>query len=100
MLPFNPEDNFSFHALSKLEAAGIPVLTTLTKITEKLRETILEDEVELKGSQMEYVKTILMFWTSGKSLRAPTWRSLLDVLQELHEVVLSERIMDYLCGKG
>ena len=103
---FNLKDNFSYHALCKLENAGIPVLTTLARIPQELQVAAqLHAEVhdklkESHTSELEYVKAVMTHWTAGDSARAPTWKSLLGLLRELHQEALSGRIKDYLHGEA
>ena len=92
MSPYDPESHFSRSALSRLEAAGIPVVTSLAKVPEKLAETI----GVLRNSATD---NIVQQWISGKSSRPPTWRSLYDVLMELDLEEIGQEIKEYLASE-
>ena len=85
MSAYNPDSQFSKGALSRLEAAGIPVLTSLEKVDEKLAAAI--------GAQN--TSKVLKKWASGEflSTRPPTWY---EVMRELDLEELSQEIEEYL----
>ena len=88
MSAYNPDSQFSKGALSRLEAAGIPVLTSLEKVDEKLAAAI--------GAQN--TSKVLKKWASGEflSTRPPIWRTLYEVMRELDLEELSQEIEEYL----
>ena len=88
MSAYNPDSQFSKGALSRLEAAGIPVLTSLEKVDEKLAAAI----------GVQNTSKVLKKWASGEflSTRPPTWRTLYEVMRELDLEELSQEIEEYL----
>ena len=90
MSPYDPDDWFSEVALQQLEAAEIPVVTSLAKVREQLAAAI--------GAQYdgEEFTEILSRWVCGKTTCPPTWRSLYDVLRELDHEELVEQIEHFL----
>lgn len=88
--PYDPDSQFSRSALSRLEAARIPVLSSLAKIDgEQLEKTI--------GLSIGDYDDTLDRWI--ESCNPPTWKSLYDVLKELDLEELSEQIEEYLGSK-
>ena len=89
--PYDPDSQFSKGALSKLEAAGIPVLTSLENVGKELAAAI--------GSHYTSDCNVLLEeWASEEisSTRPPTWRSLYEVMRELDLEELSQEIEEYL----
>ena len=92
MSPYDPDSQFSKSALSRLEAAGIPVLTSLKGMgVKKIADSIGVD-------CPSYWCNILDEWASGKisGNRPPTWRSLYGVMREHDLKKLSQEIEEYL----
>ncbi len=110
MPSFSSNGKFSEHALSKLEEQGIPVLKVMEKKVGRVREVLqLEEEVEeddgegndscdrLVAASFDNgcLDTMLKSWMSGKGSHPPTWRSLLELLQQIKEEKLSQQIESY-----
>ena len=92
MSVYDPDSRFSKGALSRLEAAGIPVLTSLKKVDKKNLAAAFR--VQNTGDVLEN-------WASAGNIlstrdRCPTWRTLYEVLSELDLEELSQEIEDYL----
>lgn len=47
----------------------------------------------------EYVKEVIHQWSIGQSYRPPTWRQLLEILQDMGLVGLSQKIEAFMKGK-
>ena len=47
----------------------------------------------------KFVVEVVLQWSAGHSLRPPTWRQLLTVLQDIGLVPLSQQIEEFLKGK-
>ena len=90
--PYNPDSQFTIKALSRLEATGIKIDTSLYGLHTKLVD-ILGVDKSLSVSEA------ISEWVSGRSHHPPTWRRLLDVLRKLDLVELSQQIEDYLSGE-
>ena len=81
--PYNPESKFSMNALDRLEAAGVPVLTSLAEVASKQR---LVDEIGITVPERSNPDTITMrsvlgYWIHAPSCpRPPNWSSLCGVL--------------------
>ena len=92
MSAYNPNSQFSRGALCRLEAAGIPIVTSLEKVDEKLAAAI--------GIQNTRKVLVLEKWASGTfpSTHPPTWRTyaLFEVMRELNLEELSQEIEEYL----
>ena len=61
-----------------------------------------EDETALPDPDEEpaqYVVEVILQWSAGRSLRPPTWRQLLTVLQDIGLIPLSQQIEEFLKGK-
>jgi hypothetical protein len=89
-------------ALSKLEdGAGIQVVSALSKIPAQLASAAgvdLYDQAAL-SNRRTCVKVIMDHWKSFGGSRAPTWKSMLDILRELDLEELGQAIEDYLHGE-
>ena len=92
MSQYNPDSQFSMSSLSRLEATGIEIFTSLNDL-----QTELEDILGVNKSWS--VSRAISEWVLGRSRNAPTWRTLLDILRQLDLVELSQQIEDYLSGE-
>ena len=79
-------------ALSRLEATGIKIVTSLNDLHTKLVDIL---DVDKFGSAGEVISE----WVLGRSRHPPTWRALHDMLRKLDLVELSQQIEDYLSGE-
>ena len=77
--------------LSRLEAAGIRVVTSLEENLKQLAEKI--------GVSSPNYYTIMTKWVESEGNSPPTWKSLHAVLRELHLEKLSQEIEEYLSCK-
>ncbi len=48
---------------------------------------------------VSYIEKVIVWWSMGHSTRPPTWRHLLDVLQDIGLIELSQQIEAFLRGK-
>ena len=84
------ENSFKLRDLSLLEAAGIPVMSTLKAYSRlKEKQGLMEPWNEMKR---------LLHLSSSKSVEhmRPTWRNLLTLLRLLQLDDLAEQLMTYL----
>ena len=89
---YDPESEFNKGALGRLEAAGIPVLTSLEKLVkERLHDMIITSDCNILE---ECACGIISNMTRT---RPATWRSLYVVLRELDSEGLTQEIEEYLC---
>ena len=91
---YDPDSDFSElnkGALSRLEAAGIPVVTSLEKLVkEKLPDMIITTDCNILE---EFACSVI---SSASSFEPPTWKLLYEVLKELDPKGLSQDIEEYL----
>ena len=103
---YHPDSQFSMCALSKLEGlTNIKAFSSLVEVKSKLVTAAgltLEPKAELKIANLEdtrlHVEIILAQWTAGRSLRPPTWRSLIEVLCEVGLSNLGQELEDFMSG--
>ena len=105
MTPFDPDGSFAMHSLSRLEAAGINIVTLLSRNILQLASCVgvTLDELDLielsrNRNYSEGLEIVIDLWKSRRSNRPVTWRSLLDTLLELNLVETSLQIEEYLSG--
>ena len=103
------DDQLSISALHKLEAAGIPVLSSLAPLYKELASAleIPQAEIEkqrlpqwmfksyqyklLTKQQLLDLDVVMELWLSGKGPLLPTWRSLYETLRHLGLKELSQQ---------
>lgn len=85
-------------ALSRLEAAGVPVVTTLI-MKEQLRKHPTQISSILDVEKPHWEVAFGQRETANGSLPPITWRSLFDVLRGLNLEKLSQEIRIYLSSK-
>ena len=93
--PYNPDGHFSSRSLSRLEAAGIPVVSQLTSKLEEfasLPQVSIYMEAEGEGSSKTVCLDVIEKWMK----KMPTWRELFDVLRQLELGELGQQMDDYL----
>ena len=96
---FNPDSLFSISSLSKLEAAGIPVLKTLETFHLTLHKILALGRPPSDPEQEEVgLLKVIELWRCGgdDGVRPATWRVLLETLRSLDLHELSQQIKDYL----
>ena len=92
MTPFNRESSFSLRAVSLLEpAAGIPVMTTLTNYTWRIRNIL-----GLARNTFLDLNGLLNYWISSIQWLPPSWRNLLVIVRLLNLDELAQRMETYL----
>ena len=93
--PYDPDSQFSEDALSRLEAAGIPVLTSVWEEDKELQVAMATDiGHQLEDPSCELLEMIV--YRKLSRTRPPTWRSLHEVLRKLDLEELSQEIEEYL----
>lgn len=103
---YHPDSQFNMCALSKLDGvAHIKALSSLAEMQSKLITAAgltLEAHAEKKIANTEdpclHVEIILNQWAAGRSLRPPTWRSLIEVLCEVGLNNLGQEMEDFMSG--
>ena len=93
---FNPDNQFTMEALSRLEEIGITDLRELEAYKQPLQSVIGIEIVELP---MNFISSSLLnMWLQGRASLRPTWRHFLWVLREIKLNHLAEQIEVYLSG--
>ena len=111
---FDPDNKFIPNVLSRLEAVmGVHIvsvlanihyqLTTTSGVQIQLQPQLDEDgdEIELPDPQTapgQYVEEVISQWSAGRSPRPPTWRELLQVLQDIGHLKLRQHIEAFIEG--
>ena len=91
---FNPDNQFTMKALSRLEEIGITDLSELEAYKQPLQTVIRIERAELS---MEFTSfSLLNMWLQGHASLRPTWRHFLWVLREIELNHLAEQIEVYL----
>ena len=89
VLPFDLQSQFTMRALSLLEAAGIPLMSSLGSYTKDIAMTLWIT-----------IRPLLHAWlhpqTKATATYPPTWNSLLQITSQLELHDLAERIETYL----
>ena len=91
---FNPDNQFTMKALSRLEKIGITNLRELNAHKQPLQSVI---GIEIDELPMEF-NSLLNMWLQGRASLHPTWRHFLWVLREIKLNHLAEQIEVYLNG--
>ena len=81
---------------------GIQIVSALANIHSQLRVQLQVHKIFLPDPQRDpgwYVKEVFSRWSAGHSYRPPTWRHLLEVLQDIGLVELSQQIDKFMKGK-
>ncbi len=108
---YDPDREFVSDVLSRLEAVmGIQIKSVLANvhsqfttssgvtlvITNKGRKLTLPDPHK---NPVSYIEKVIVLWSLKYSPRPPTWRHLLDVIQDIGLIELSQQIEAFLRGK-
>ena len=105
---FDPDSRFISNVLSRLEAVmGVHIISILADIHYQLTTSAgvqLQPQIE-NGSlpdpqshPCQYVEEVISQWSAGRSPRPPTWRELLQVLQDIGLLELRQQIEVYVKG--
>lgn len=100
--PYDPENCFSMSALCRLEAAGVPVVTSLARNLAqfiKVSGVILDEGCPEQSA--EGVEEVIYQLAMGvmENPRPLIWRSLYEVLRELGLEDLNQQIEEYLISE-
>ncbi len=93
---YDPDTPFTMPSLSKLEGAGMNIVTLLSRNISRLVSCVLDEPLQ---HQNKSLKKVIDLWKSGRSNRSATWRTLLETLLELNLVELSLQIEEYFSGE-
>ena len=95
MSPQDPEDELDVEVAERMELAGYNLLTSLAEHLERFKEIVgvtSTAPTTEESTPAESAKSVLYHWRHCKTpKRPPTWRSLLDVLNELGLMQLSQQ---------
>lgn len=109
---FDPDSKFVFNVLSRLEAVmGIQIVSVLANkysVLETSSGVKLMDRFDSRKGEVTFtyseknpvlkVREITRQWLWGRSHRPPTWKQLLDVLQDIDLTELSQQIEAFMKG--
>ncbi len=108
---YYPDGVFVSNVLSRLEAVmGIQIKSVLANVhsqfttssrvmlvaTYEGRQLMLPDP---NKDPVSYIEEVIVQWSIGRGRHPPTWRYLLDVLQDIGLIELSQQIEAFLKGK-
>ena len=111
---FDPDNCFISNVLSRLEAVmGIQIRSVLANIHAQLATTAgvkLKARVNRHGKEIplpnpdtdpgHYVDEVIFQWSAGNGNHPPTWKYLLEILQDIGLLELSQQINMYMKGIG
>ena len=109
---FDPDNKFISNVLSRLEAVmGVHIVSVLANIHYQLTTASgvqLQPQLDKDGREIElpdpqtapgqYVEEVISQWSAGHSPRPPTWRELLQVLQDIGQLELRQQIEAFMKG--
>ncbi len=97
---YDPEMNFEPNDLAKLEVlTGIQIKSVLRNNVSQLIASIGMDESSPFPLSMFGVRVIFHKWCNGEGNRPPTWRQLLNVLEDIGLKELSQHIEEVMKGE-
>ncbi len=108
---YDPDREFVSDVLSRLEAVmGIQIKSVLANVHSHFTTSSAVMLVATyEGMQLtlpdpnkdpvSYIEEVIFQWSIGRGLHPPTWRHLLDVLQDIGLIELSQQIEAFLKGK-
>ena len=76
-------------------------LTTISGVQLQPQLDEDEDEIELPDPRRapgQYVEEVISQWSAGRSPHPPTWRELLQVLQDIGQLELRQQIEAFMKG--
>ena len=91
---YDPDSRFTMEALSRLEANGIPVLSSQNINMRSFRHFLGLSEMTIHA--LDSLASILNTWLSGFSNVPPTWNNLFLVIHQLNVSNLVQQIETYL----
>ena len=88
---------------------GVHIVSVLANIHYQLTTSVqLQPQVDMRGRRIplpdprrapgQYVEEVISQWSAGHSLRPPTWRELLQVLQDIGQLELRQEIEAFMKG--
>ena len=105
---FDPDSRFISNVLSRLEAVmGVHIISILADIHYQLNTSAgVQLQPQIKNGSLpdpqshpcQYVEEVISQWSAGCSPRPPTWRELLQVLQDIGLLELRQQIEVYMKG--
>ena len=105
---FDPDSRFVSNVLSRLEAVmGVHIISILADIHYQLITSAgVQLQPQIKNGSLpdpqshpcQYVEEVISQWSAGHSPRPPTWRELLQVLQDVGLLELRQQIEVYVKG--
>lgn len=98
MTAFNPEKPFTKEALSRLEAAGIPVLSSLNDNIHRLQSMLGITSDTTRDSDISATLSLWLNPARESTNTAPSWKNLFLVLNAIDLDDLIERIDIYFSG--
>lgn len=96
--PYDPDNQFTISALSRLDDVGIPVITSLNTTFQPLQQTL---STYIPNAHIHTHPTSLLdAWLSYSdcvfSCPTPTWKNLLLIIHNLNLHVLYQQVETYL----
>ena len=91
--PFDPNSNFIISALTLLEAAGVPVMSSLNNYTGRVQMILGILYLLPMGLSSEQ---LFHYWLTRGGKLPPTWRSLLQIIRQLSLDDLAYQVETYL----
>lgn len=85
-------DLFTPLDLYKFEESGVKILMSLSRIDREFYAALGISDYYLQGDSMEGTNRAIALWVSGKAIHSGTWKSLLQVLEELNLTDIQKRI--------
>lgn len=99
MSPYDPDSEFSISALQRLQNAGFNFAPSLLNHYKFMDHAKKMPEYDVPAETEEPLRIIVDNWLDAVG-RPSTWRSLLEILQELSLGEMSQQIENFLsCGK-
>ncbi len=99
MSPYDPDSEFSVSSLLRLQNAGFNFAQTLLDRYKFKDHTTTKEDFHVDSEPEEPLDTVVSNWLDTVG-RPPTWKLLLEILQELGLGEMSHKIEKYLsCGK-
>ena len=88
---------------------GVHIVSVLADIHYQLTTIVqLQPQVDMRGRRIplpnprrapgQYVEEVISRWSAGHSPRPPTWRELLQVLQDIGQLELRQQIEAFMKG--